>query len=916
MIDSKQLNGLTDIEAAESRKKYGDNLLTPPERQSLWSQFIEKFDDPLIKILLVALLLSICISTYEVFGIGEAMTVYLEPLGIFIAITLATLVGFAVEVNANKKFEMLNQVNDETPVKVMRNGNITQIPRKDVVVGDIVMLETGEEVPADGTLIDSISLSINESTLTGEPVIKKSHRQEDFDKDATYPTNHALRGTTVTEGHGIMKVTAVGDSTEYGKVYVEAQIDNNVKTPLSLQFARLGRIISIGSYIVGATIVIGRLAIFDYGTYALSSMQFINYFMETIMLAVTLIVVSVPEGLPMSVTLSLALSMRRMLASNNLVRKMHACETMGATSVICTDKTGTLTQNQMQIHEARFFGLKNGNTLTNDEESKLICEAISCNSTAFLDRSNADHPTALGNPTEGALLLWLYENGIDYLNARESCHAIAQLPFSTERKYMATVVISATLNRSILYVKGAPEIVYALCSSTTGDVAKEEIDNILASYQSKAMRTLGFARQILDEGENPILNSTLDASRLQFTGIVAISDPVRSDVPDAISECIDAGIQVKIVTGDTPCTACEIGRQVRLWTDADTDENRISGPEFAALSDDEARRRAEKIKIMSRARPTDKSRLVNLLQQSGEVVAVTGDGTNDAPALNAAQVGLSMGDGTSVAKEASDITIMDNSFTSITKAVMWGRSLYQNIQRFILFQLTVNVVACLIVGLGAFMSYQSPLTVTQMLWVNLIMDTFAALSLASLPPSAEVMNHKPRKQTDFIINRSMMWFIIGVGSAFIIFLFGLMQYLKQHQIESLTQFSIIDYARSFFDFHYNRTDEISLYDHTIFFTIFVFLQFWNLFNAKSFQSGHSAFWKIKESKVFFGTLFMIFVGQILIVEFGGQMFSVYLGGLKLIDWICIVSGTSVVLWIGEIIHIFDKRRKKKRGITI
>lgn len=916
MIDAKHLNGLTDSEAAESRLKYGANLLTPPEKQSLWSQFLEKFDDPLIKILLVALLLSIGISTYEVFGIGEAMTVYLEPLGIFIAITLATLVGFVVEVNANKKFEMLNQVNDEAPVKVMRNGNITQIPRKDVVVGDIVMLETGEEVPADGILLDSISLSINESTLTGEPVIKKSHRQEDFDKDATYPTNHALRGTTVTEGHGIMKVTAVGDSTEYGKVYVEAQIDNNVKTPLSLQFDKLGRMISIGSYIVGAIIVIGRLAIFGYDAYSLSSMQFINYFMVTIMLAVTLIVVSVPEGLPMSVTLSLALSMRRMLASNNLVRKMHACETMGATSVICTDKTGTLTQNQMRIHEARFFGLKNGDIIASDEESKLIGEAISCNSTAFLDRSNADRPTALGNPTEGALLLWLDENGIDYLNIRESCHTIAQLPFSTERKYMATVVRSAELNRPVLYVKGAPEIVYALCSSTTGDVAKEEIDSILASYQSKAMRTLGFARQVLEDGDNPILNGKLNANRLQFTGIVAISDPVRADVPDAISECIDAGIQVKIVTGDTPGTACEIGRQVGLWTDADTDENRISGPEFAALSDDEARRRAEKIKIMSRARPTDKSRLVNLLQQSGEVVAVTGDGTNDAPALNAAQVGLSMGDGTSVAKEASDITIMDNSFTSITKAVMWGRSLYQNIQRFILFQLTVNVVACLIVGLGAFMSYQSPLTVTQMLWVNLIMDTFAALSLASLPPSAEVMNHKPRKQSDFIINRSMVWFIFGVGSIFVLFLFGLMQYLKQHQIESLMQFSVIDYARSFFDFHYNKTDEISLYDHTIFFTIFVFLQFWNLFNAKSFQSGHSAFWKIKESKVFFGTLFMIFVGQILIVEFGGQMFSVYLGGLKLIDWICIVSGTSVVLWIGEIAHIFDKRRKKKRGITI
>lgn len=916
MIDIKQLNGLTDEEVAKSRAKHGTNTLTPPEKQSLWSQFLEKFNDPLIKILLVALLLSIGISSYEVFGLNETLAVFLEPVGIFIAITLATLVGFLVEVNANKKFEMLNQVNDEVAVKVVRNGIITQIHRKDVVVGDIIILETGEEIPADGILLDSMSLNINESTLTGEPVVKKSHLTKYFDSEATYPTNHAMRGTTITEGHGILKVTAVGDNTEYGKVYEEAQIDNNIKTPLSLQFDRLGKIISIGSYIVGAVIVVGRLAIFDYSSYDISSVQFINYFMVTIMLAVTLIVVSVPEGLPMSVTLSLALSMRRMLASNNLVRKMHACETMGATSVICTDKTGTLTQNQMRVYEAKFFDLKNGNILADDIESKLIKEAISCNSTAFLDYTNPEKPMALGNPTEGALLLWLRENGVDYLATRESCQVIAQIPFSTEHKFMATVVKSTSLNRNVLFLKGAPEIVLDLCESIAGNVNDAEICAILSDYQSKAMRTLGFASQVLDGDDNPIQNGRLSNCHLQFTGIAAISDPVREDVPDAISECIEAGIQVKIVTGDTPGTAREIGRQVGLWTDADNDENCISGPEFAALSDDEARRRAEKIKIMSRARPTDKSRLVNLLQQSGEVVAVTGDGTNDAPALNAAQVGLSMGDGTSVAKEASDITIMDNSFNSITKAVMWGRSLYQNIQRFILFQLTVNVVACLIVGLGAFMSYQSPLTVTQMLWVNLIMDTFAALSLASLPPSNEVMAHKPRKQSDFIINRRMLWFILGTGLTFTLFLFGLMQYLKQNTINSLTEFSFADYARTFFDFHYNTHDEISLYDHTIFFTIFVFLQFWNLFNAKSFQSGHSAFWKIKESKVFFGTLLMILVGQILIVEFGGQMFNVYLGGLKLIDWIYIVSGTSVVLWIGEFVHLFDKHRKKNRSLTI
>lgn len=917
MIDLKLLRGLTGSEVEANRLKFGVNVLTPPEKASLFSQFVEKFRDPLIKILLVALLLSIGISCYEVMSLGEPATVFLESVGIFVAITLATLVGFLVEVNANKKFDMLNKVNDDVAVKVLRDGNITQVPRKDVVVGDIVILEAGEEVPADGLLLDSMTLSINESTLTGEPVIKKSHIESEFKPDATYPTNRVLRGTTVTEGHGVMRVDAVGDATEYGKVYEEAQIENNIKTPLTLQFDKLGRYISYGSYFVGAIIVIGRLLIFDYASFDLLSVQFVNYFMVTIMLAVTLIVVSVPEGLPMSVTLSLALSMRRMLASNNLVRKMHACETMGATTIICTDKTGTLTQNQMRVYEARFYGLRDCRALAEgDDESRIISEAIACNSTAFLDCSNAERTVALGNPTEGALLLWLKDNGRDYLAIRESCEVVAQLPFSTERKYMATVVRSSELGRNVLYVKGAPEIVLAMCGSVSGDVSGDEIRESLAGYQSKAMRTLGFARQLLDEDECPIADGTLRASNLRFTGIVAISDPVRADVPDAIADCIEAGIKVKIVTGDTPGTAREIGRQIGLWTDADTDENHISGPDFAALDDIEAAARAKKIKIMSRARPGDKSRLVSLLQQGGEVVAVTGDGTNDAPALNAAQVGLSMGDGTSVAKEASDITIMDNSFASITKAVMWGRSLYQNIQRFILFQLTVNVVACVIVGIGAFMSYQSPLTVTQMLWVNLIMDTFAALALASLPPSEEVMAHKPRRRSDFIVSRRMLWFVIGIGLAFTLFLFGLMQYLKQYHIESLADFSWSGYFAQFFDFHYSRADEISLYDHTIFFTVFVFLQFWNLFNAKSFGSGHSAFWKIRESKVFFGTVFMILVGQILIVEFGGQMFNVYFSsagsGLRLADWLYIIAGTSVVLWIGEIVHLFDKRRQRRK----
>lgn len=908
-MESKRLTGLTDAQVIESREKHGINILTPPPKPSIWSQFVEKFKDPLIRILLVALFLSIGISFYEAFALNERMTVFLEPLGIFIAVFLATVIGFVLELNANKKFEMLNQVNDDIFVKVMRNGNITQVPRKDIVVGDIVMLETGEEVPADGELLETISLSINESTLTGEPVIKKSHRPQDFKNDVTYPTNHAMRGTTITEGHGVMEVLKVGDATEYGKVYEAAQIDNGVKTPLTIQFEKLGKLISFASYAVGLLIIIGRLAIYEYSASDFDTVAFIDYSLTTLMLAITLIVVSVPEGLPMSVTLSLALSMRRMLATNNLVRKMHACETMGATTIICTDKTGTLTQNQMRVFEERFFNLSGLNKLEDNEASKIVTEGIACNSTAFLDYGNAENTkvTALGNPTEGALLLWLNANGIDYMNLREKSEIIEQLPFSTERKYMATVVESNELKQRIVYVKGAPEIVLGLCKTIAGDTSKEEIMAKLLEYQGKAMRTLGFAYQILKEGENPIKDGVLNATNLTFIGIVAISDPVRADVPTAIRESIGAGIDVKIVTGDTPGTAKEIGRQVGLWNDTCTDENHISGPDFEALSDNEARSRVHAIKIMSRARPTDKSRLVALLQGHGDVVAVTGDGTNDAPALNAAQVGLSMGDGTSVAKEASDITIMDNSFSSITKAVMWGRSLYQNIQRFIVFQLTVNVVACIIVVIGAFTGQESPLTVTQMLWVNLIMDTFAALALASLPPNNEVMKRKPRKSTDFIINRTMKWFILGIGTLFVLFLFGLLQYFKHSPIDSLMQFDIVAYMQSYFDFNYPVTHSLTKYDLSIFFSTFVFLQFWNLFNAKSFQSGHSAFWNMRESKVFFSTLLAIVGGQLILVYYGGEMFNIV--PISFIDFLLIFAGTSLVLFIGEFIHLFKCRKK-------
>ena len=701
MEKKHQYQGLTKQEVEESRRLHGENILTPPEKASLWSQFLEKFNDPIIKILLVAWLLSMIIAGVHCWGPeAKGFTAFLEPIGIFFAIMLASCVGFFFELKANKAFDILNTVNDDTFVKVIREGNICQITKKEVVVGDIVVLETGEEIPADGRLLEAISLQVNESTLTGEPIISKTTYEAEFDNEATYPSNAVMRGTTVVDGHGVMEVELVGDATGYGKVYEGSQIESDVETPLQMQLKGLAAVISKGGYTVAGLTFIALLVKLFLTSSGMPVMDLISHILNIFMIAVTLIVVSVPEGLPMSVTLSLALSMNRMLKTNNLVRKMHACETMGATTVICTDKTGTLTQNQMQVYQTNFYNLKD-QKLGDDELSNLIKEGISVNSTAYLDFSE-DKVKTLGNPTEAALLLWLNSQGQNYLTLREEAPVLAQLTFSTERKYMATVVQSGLLGKKILYVKGAPEIVLTNSQrvATGGEykpveACKADIEKQLLNYQNQAMRTLGFAYQIIEDGKDEayFVNGRLHGTDLTYLGIVAISDPVRADVPAAVQSCLNAGIDVKIVTGDTPGTAKEIGRQIGTWKPEDTDRNIITGPGFEALTDEEALDRVLDLKIMCRARPTDKQRLVQLLQKKGAVVAVTGDGTNDAPALKAAQVGLSMGDGTSVAKEASDITILDNSFGSITRAVMWGRSLYRNIQKFLLFQLTINVAA-------------------------------------------------------------------------------------------------------------------------------------------------------------------------------------------------------------------------------
>lgn len=892
--NSRIFKGLTDIEVQQSREKYGVNVLTPPKRKPIWKLYLEKFEDPVIRILLVAACLSLVISIFE--------NEYAETIGIIAAILLATGVGFAFEYDANRKFDLLNTVNDDNAVRVIRNEHVCEVPRKEVVVGDVVLLETGEEVPADGKLLEATSLLINESSLTGEPSTSKTTDEAHFHKDATYADNMVMRGTTVLDGNGIMEVMSIGDATEIGKVAQQSMEETHEETPLNQQLGKLAKLIgNVGFAVAGLAFIIffikDVLLVYDFGNLHTFEewLAPIKDTLQLFMMAVTLIVMAVPEGLPMSVTLSLALNMRRMLSTNNLVRKMHACETMGAINVICTDKTGTLTQNQMQVQDACFFGLRGERKVKDDELSHLVKEGISANSTSFLEiPADGSKPSGIGNPTEVALLLWLYSQGIDYMKLKLNVEVLDQIAFSTERKYMATLVHSYTLGKDILYIKGAPEIVSGMCNqvaTTRGlepmDDYKNTIESDLLTFQNQGMRTLGFAYSIIDRNhEDNTQFSILDSHYLEdavFLGYVSISDPVRLDVPAAVKRCQAAGIQVKIVTGDTPATATEIGRQIGLWTEGDTDQNRITGTAFAALTDEEALDRVLNIKIMSRARPSDKQRLVQLLQQKGAVVAVTGDGTNDAPALHHAQVGLSMGSGTSVAKEASDITLLDNSFHSIGTAVMWGRSLYRNIQRFILFQLTINLVALLIVLIGAFLGTELPLTVTQILWVNLIMDTFAALALASIPPSESVMQEKPRHPDDFIITRGMAQFILGYGFTFLVLLMGLL-YTYNHAEGGMT-----------------------LHRLTIFFTVFVLLQFWNLFNAKTFGSDESAFKNLRHSLGLLGVALLIFMGQILIVQIGGEVFRTEPLSIK--EWLEIVGVTSCVLWIGEIERLIRRIKR-------
>lgn len=877
-IDKNRRIGLTDEQVKQSREQHGKNVLTPPQRTSLWKLYLDKYRDPIIQILLVAAFVSLILAFIE--------KNFMETIGIFVAVFLATTVGFYFERDAAKKFNLLTALSEEQPVKVRRNGKVMEIPRHDVVVGDVVLVEVGDEVPADGELIVCNDLQINESALTGEPVAEKSL---EGGGDGAYPRNVILRSTMVMNGRGEFVVTAVGDATEIGKVAKKSTEQTSVETPLHMQLDKLAKMISkVGSVVSVAAFFI--FLIHDILTNPAWGGKDYFYMAEIVlkyfMMAVTLIVMAVPEGLPMAITLSLALNMRRMLKSNNLVRKLHACETMGAVTVICTDKTGTLTQNKMQVSALE---LKQG-------DEALLDTAIALNSTAEL---NDGKP--IGNPTESALLLWLDAQGKDYEELRKQVNVLKQLPFSTERKMMAT--LAEVDGETYLFVKGAPEIVMKKC--IIEDRMQRQSAEELDEWQHKAMRTLAFAYKKVEASimrtsrtSTAEVVALLDANDLQLQAIAAIADPIRPDVPAAVQECRHAGIEVKVVTGDTAATALEIGKQIGVFEDepenigadgslTSLDQQMITGEQWEALSDEEAYERAKDIRVMSRARPTDKQRLVAMLQKRGEVVAVTGDGTNDAPALHYAHVGLSLGSGTSVAKEASDMTLLDDSFKSIANAVMWGRSLYRNLQRFLFFQLVVNVAALLLVLGGSVIGTEMPLTVTQILWVNLIMDTFAALALASLPPSHEVMKDKPRKASDFIINKSIGFGILFCGIVFFLVMFALLVYCERR-----------------------GKGGVDVHELTMFFTTFVMIQFWNLFNAKALMSHHTAFRHFLKDKGMILVLVLVLVGQWIIVTFGGEMFRTT--PLSLHEWLLIIGSTSVVLWVGELWRTFKRMIAKRR----
>ncbi|MBE6339165.1 MAG: calcium-translocating P-type ATPase, PMCA-type [Bacteroidales bacterium] len=915
MKQNRQIDGLNNTQVLENRKLFGSNIIAPPAGKNSYSLLLKKFTSPLIMIMLLTMLLSFATAIYQTVATDSSSSVFYSPVGILLAILISTLTSFMLELRTKRRFELLNKEDEAQSVKVLRNGNFSIVSRNDIVVGDVVLLEVGDEVPADGILLEAVALHVNESALTGELLVGKTTDSSKFDMDATYPSDRVLRGTIVTDGHGTMKVTMVGDRTEYGKVFHGAQVETEAKSPLTKQLKSLNNLIATISYAVAILFLVGRGILFFVDQDSASLLHISKYFIDSIMIAVTIIIVMIPEGLSLGINLSLTLNMRQMLTTQSLIRNMQACETIGAATVICTDKTGTLTRNQMRVNSTYIPCINFKNLKENERAWDALVKNIAVNSTANLNITDSGL-FSIGNPTEAALLIWLIDHCVDYRTIRSSTQIHEQCAFSTEKKYMATVIHTDNPSTDLLLVKGAPEIIIGMSAyfevpegaAPFEPALRQHIELILLEYQLHAMRTLAFAYKVVKRSSSCFDdNGELLQRGLTMLGVMAIVDPIRPDVSDAVKECISAGIKIKIVTGDTPATALEVGRQTSILSEYDTTDCHVTGAEFSAMNEEDAYECAKRIKIMSRARPMDKLRLVKLLQKHGEVVAVTGDGTNDAPALNAAAVGLSMGNGSAVAKQASDITILDNSFHSINRAVLYGRALFRNIQRFLLFQLTINFTAGLVVLLGTIISEgQITLTITQMLWVNMIMNTFASIALVSLPPEEQVMTEAPRRNNDNIIPNGIRNRIIASSVGLIVIMLAILHYFKCNNIIDLSDVFTRSYRMHFFTYNPNGT--LTPYELSAFFSIFVLIHLWNLFNMKAFRTYRSVFTKLEKTSTFHIIVAAILIGQILIVTFGGKLFNVV--SLSFTDWLIIIGVTSIILVVGEVFRFFRWLMKK------
>ncbi len=846
-----KIQGLTDAEVLSSREKHGLNLLTPPKEVPWWKLYLEKFKDPIIVILLVATAISLA------FGIIEGN--YTESIGIIAAVLIATGVGFWREYDAKKKFDAMKSDKDYEPVKVRRNGVVVEITKDHVVVGDIAILSAGDEIPADIELFKAIDMKVAESAMTGESVAVPKYPIDEAYTGSGFAPNLLLRGTTIESGLGEGVVIKVGDETEIGKTTIQASEETDNKTPLEEKLGELaGKITTAAFLVAGLMFIILNLVHWDFafGDHAFSwSMSTLLTEVGFLMGAIVVIIVAVPEGLPLSVTLALAFSMKTMANENNLVKKMHACETIGAVNVIFTDKTGTLTQNCMTVVDVD----------VREEDKDVLNLVGAVNSTA--NWSNASR--VLGNPTEAAILKHMGHDLSERL--RSEYRILSCIPFSSAYKYMVTQAQNEESKEEIILIKGAPEVIARI-------IRYDKYLGEVSTQQARGRRAISAA--IINSKDYNAVKESLESGNplddCTYIGTWFIEDPVRSDVPDAIRKCYGAGIDVVMMTGDNLRTGTEIGRQAGfkdIWA--------IEAKDFwEAVKNPQNGR--EYPNVIARCTPTNKLDILKWAKDKDYVCAMTGDGVNDSPSLNHADVGIAMGSGTSVAKEAADIILLDDAFPSIVTGVKWGRSLYKNIKNFLFFQLSINVSACLIAVFGPLVGVEMPFTVIQFLWINLVMDSLAAIALTSEPADERVLSEKPRDRRQFIIDKSLAKSIFGFG----IFVWILCTFVLWGM---------------------KHTEFLSKIDLTVFFASYMVINLWNMFNARVIGKNKSVFSGLKSNYKFTGILLFILAVTILLVQFGGEVFQTHPLSWK--TWLTIILVTSPVMIVREIyFQLFGKNK--------